>query len=117
MLAREALLFTFIEYYVDKFKNEPELLYIQKIAYVISWNIWQMDGLKGVIPNSCISNVQENENIFGNLEVNIILCNGCKLKKINEHNGVYCEIIDWKENDPLKGEKGLKIRFIDLLKN
>lgn len=117
LLAREALLYTFIEYYVEKFKMEPELHYIQNIAYIISWNIWQMDGLKGVVPNSCNNNSQEIINLFGNSEMNIVTCKGCDLKNINKHNGIYSTIINWKEKDISTGEKGLKIRFIDLLKN
>ena len=46
LLAREALLFTFLDYYRAKFGEEPLLKYIQYIAYIISWNVWQMDGLK-----------------------------------------------------------------------
>ena len=46
LLAREALLFTFLEYYRAKFGEEPLLKSIQYIAYIISWNVWQMDGLK-----------------------------------------------------------------------
>lgn len=117
LLAREALLFTFIEYYNDKFKSEPELINIQKIANTISWNIWQMDGLKGVIPNSCNDDTQENKNLFGVSEMNNVTCKGCELKNINKHNGIYSTIMDWKESDPITGEKGLKIRFIDLLNN
>lgn len=54
ILAREALLYTFIDYFRAKFGKDPLLKSLQNIAEVISWNIWQMDGLKGVIPNSCI---------------------------------------------------------------
>ena len=46
LLARESLLFTFIDYYMAKFNKEPLLKSIQYIAYIVSWNIWQMDGLK-----------------------------------------------------------------------
>jgi hypothetical protein len=116
LLAREALLFSFIEYFVDKFKIEPELHYIKNIAHIISWNIWQMDGLKGVIPNSCNSNLLESKNLFGDSEMNKVTCKGCELKNINKHNGIYSTIINWKEKDTTTGERGLKIRFIDLLK-
>lgn len=44
--AREALLFTFLDYYKAKFGEDPLLKSIQYIAYIISWNVWQMDGLK-----------------------------------------------------------------------
>ena len=46
LLARESLLFTFIDYYRAKFNEEPLLKSIQYIAYIVSWNVWQMDGLK-----------------------------------------------------------------------
>lgn len=46
LLAREALLFTFLDYYRAKFGEDPMLKSIQYIAYIISWNVWQMDGLK-----------------------------------------------------------------------
>lgn len=46
LLAREALLFTFLDYYKAKFGEDPLLKSIQYIAYIISWNLWQMDGLK-----------------------------------------------------------------------
>ena len=45
LLAREALLFTFLDYYRAKFGEEPLLKSIQYIAYIISWNVSQMDGL------------------------------------------------------------------------
>lgn len=54
LLARENLLRSFIDYYIDKFDNFPIVKYLLEIAEIISWNIWQMDGLKYVVPNSCI---------------------------------------------------------------
>src|SRR5690606_26057304 len=62
LLARESLLVTFIENYKLKFDEEPLLKSIKYIAYIISWNVWQMDGLKGVIPNSCGVRTVETEN-------------------------------------------------------
>lgn len=50
LLARESLLFTFLDFYKAKFQEEPLLKSIQFIAYIISWNIWQMDGLKFCLP-------------------------------------------------------------------
>ena len=52
LLARESLLFTFIDNYRAKFNKEPLLKSIKYIAYIISWNIWQMDGLKYSPPGS-----------------------------------------------------------------
>ena len=53
LLAREALLISFAEYYYAKFGKMPLAKSMLYIAYIISWNVWQMDGLKGVVPDSC----------------------------------------------------------------
>ena len=50
LLARESLLYTFIDYYQSKFGERPTEANILKIAEIISWNLWQMDGLKYGIP-------------------------------------------------------------------
>lgn len=117
LLARESLLYTFIEYYLDKFGNEPNSNDIIEIANIISWNIWQMDGLKGVIPKSCKSKEHENENLFGTSITSSTSCIGCKTKNIKKHNGIYCEIIDWNKEKNIPIQNELKIRFIDLIQN
>jgi hypothetical protein len=53
LIARENLLYTFIDYYEDKFKETPSIELQKEIAEIIVWNIFQMDGLKYVIPMSC----------------------------------------------------------------
>ena len=109
LLAREALLWTFIEYYQEKFHKAPLLKSINFIAYIISWNLWQMDGLKGVVPDSCRNGVMEKElTLFGEQE-KLVNCTGCQQDDIRKHNGQYCLIRDWKNDKK-------KIRFIDLLK-
>lgn len=110
ILAREALLYTFIDYYHAKFGKEPQLKSIQYIAYIISWNIWQMDGLKGVIPDTCGERREKVNRIFGEEEI-VTVCQGCKNDNIRTHNGTYALIKDWGAK---KGKD--KIRFIDLIK-
>mgnify|MGYP000191612100 CR=1 FL=1 len=109
LLARESLLFTFIDNYRYKFNHEPLPKSIQEIAEIISWNVWQMDGLKGVVPFSCGEIKTKIVNLFGEEETENSFCKGCLSGNILEHNGIYCLIMDWLE--------GKKIRFIDLLKN
>ena len=116
LLARESMLITFIENYQYKFGKKPLLKSIQYIAYIISWNVWQMDGLKGVIPNSCNNKIIKNKNLWGETEITKISCEGCKKDDIYKHNGIYCLIKDWKNKDLKTGKKGRKIRFVDLLK-
>ncbi|MBV6474359.1 MAG: hypothetical protein JPMHGGIA_02665 [Saprospiraceae bacterium] len=115
LLAREAMLITFIENYTHKFEKEPLLKSIQNIANIISWNVWQMDGLKGVVPDSCTDAVKEHSDLFGNTLNEIVKCNGCKSQNILTHNGKYCKIMDWNEKDVETGSMGKAIKFIDLL--
>lgn len=118
LLAREAMLITFIENYTFKFGKEPLLKSIQYIAYIISWNVWQMDGLKGVIPNSCYETITNNTlDMFVESKNITTECEGCLKGNINKHNGTYCSIKDWGNKDAETGKKSRKIKFIDLFKN
>lgn len=110
LIAREAMLITFIEYYEQKFGKQPLLKSLNYIAYIISWNVWQMDGLKGVVPDSCADKVQIEQSLFDGPIETVIPCEGCTKDDIRRHNGTYCLIRDWT-----KGKKET-IRFIDLIK-
>lgn len=101
LLAREALLITFIENFTHKFETEPTLKTIQNIAQIISWNIWQMDGLKGIIPNSCKDEIIEIPDFF-EIRTEIKKCKGCETQNIKSHNGTYCNIMDWDIEKPIK---------------
>ncbi|MDA3890068.1 MAG: restriction endonuclease subunit M [Salinivirgaceae bacterium] len=115
LIAREAMLVTFIENYKQQFGKEPLLKSIQFIAYIISWNVWQMDGLKGVIPNSCGHKTEISLNHFGETETKHTFCEGCEKENIYKHNGTYCLIKDWSNKDIETGKKGRRIRFVDLI--
>jgi hypothetical protein len=106
---------TFIENFKQKFDKEPFLKDIECIADLISWNVWQMDGFKGVIPDSCTDVIKVYEDLFGNKSEEIQECKGCKTNNILSHNGVYCIIMNWIEKDPVTRIIGRTIRFVDLL--
>jgi hypothetical protein len=50
LLARENLLYTYRDYYFAKWRDEPLYGLFEEIATIISYNVFQMDGLKYVIP-------------------------------------------------------------------
>jgi len=107
-IARENILKSFIGYYYNMFNELLNIDLIIKISEIISWNIWQMDGVKCVIPNSCKKKRVISENLFGEKEIINLGCKGCEKKEIFHHNGIYAKIMDW--------EKNKKIRFVDLIR-
>lgn len=107
LLAREAILISVMEYYQAKFGRPPLLRSLLYFAYIISWNVWQMDGLRGVIPCSCGLR-RSAPDLWGN--TTDIPCPGCRGEGILLHNGIYCQIRDWKKKK-LRGQ----LRFVDLL--
>lgn len=108
VLAREALVYTFLDFYQAKFGTKPQKTKVRRIAEIISWNLWQMDGLKCVIPGSCYNKVTKEYTLFGEEIEYVEQCEGCATDNIYRHNGIYCRIKDW--------EKKKTVRFVDLLK-
>ena len=101
LIARENLLYTFMDYYIDRFKEEPNINELKEIANIISWNIFQMDGLKFVIPNSCKNDVEINYTLFGEEKIENE-CLGCKKNNNKLHNGIYVKIMNWNTNKQMK---------------
>jgi len=99
LMARENILFTFLDYYSQRFTMMPPKDLTMQIADIISWNIWQMDGLKLVVPFSCHDVLQqENPSLFADFsdsEPKILPCEGCQKGQLDCHNGQYCKIKDW----------------------
>lgn len=118
LIARENLLYTFIDYYNSKFPNsqinlESELStdaheILSEIAEIISWNIFQMDGLRYVIPMSCkhtneiISEAPGLLKILGEQDVvKKQVCEGCLKSDPKLHNGKKVKVMDWETGKPV----------------
>ena len=50
LIARINMLMSFCEYHEDRWNKSPDATLLRKIANIIAWNVWQMDGLKGLTP-------------------------------------------------------------------
>lgn len=50
LIGRINLLITFVDYMIEKWNEQPTTDELRKIANIIAWNLWQMDGLSGCIP-------------------------------------------------------------------
>ena len=69
-------------------------------------NIFQMDGMKYVVPFSCKNQKNVTVTLFGKEEEEIE-CMGCKKGYADQHNGIYCKVKDWNT--------GKTMKFIDLI--
>lgn len=117
LLAREALLYTFIENYIEKFnekgtdgqifvENVPDKKSIIGIARIISWNLWQMDGIKMVVPDSCEKVFTVG--LFGDEEKQV--CQACMKGDSIGHIGVHCLIRDWNLTKAQAEKNGWKLK-------
>ncbi|MGG3272573.1 hypothetical protein ABEP16_27215 [Priestia aryabhattai] len=88
LLARENLLYTFIDNMQYKFGNKPTLEQLKKIANIISWNIWQMDGLTLTSPFSEAKPAFVQISIFDMEE--------------EKGNPIPSKIFDWRSNYSLE---------------
>ena len=109
-VARENLLVTYVDNFKERFHKNPNEKLLKEIAEIISWNIWQMDGLKLVVPFTChkekIDGIQLS--LFDDIpQQEYEECNGCVTDNPKDHNGKRCKIMDW--------EKGKAILYIKLL--
>ena len=97
LLARENLLYTFIEYYQERMKKYPSLLQIKKVANIVAWNIWQMNGITMTAPFSLAETVYKQISIFDLLEIE-----NTEEKPEPESDEIPCRIFDWRSNKSIE---------------
>ena len=93
LLARENLLATFEDYFLAKTGNQPRLEQKKEIATIISYNVFQMDGLKKISPYSAKQEQAQQLSLFSDeLEV----------QEVEESK---TQIKDWKKNKMIGFER------------
>jgi hypothetical protein len=82
LLARENMLFSLFDYYQFKFGKDKELPieYVREIANIISWNLWQMDGITLQVIYTPGPR-KEYDTLF------------------EENNDTFCKIMDWDKGE------------------
>lgn len=99
LLARENLLYTYIENYVSKWQIYPDEKLLEKIAVIISYNIFQMDGLKYIIPLS-----EKKERVYSE---QLSLFNVPEPKRWIIRKGIRVKVMDWEKNKMEFFDKGI----------
>ena len=89
LLARENLLFTFVDHYEARFGSTPAFSMLQEFAEIISWNLWQMDGLTYRIPREKQEEAPQTQlELFSEAP--------------SEAPAPYCVIKDWQKEKAIK---------------
>ncbi|MEY8484729.1 restriction endonuclease subunit M [Lachnospiraceae bacterium 48-21] len=94
LIARVNLLMTYDEYLQEYWNRKPTMNELKKLINIITWNIWQMDGLKGTIPYSKAEEQYRQMTLF---EVY-----GMQTEKKSENKQPLCRIYDWRGDKSLE---------------
>ena len=89
LLARENMLYTFVDYYEERFGAAPDITLLQDFAEIISWNLWQMDGLSYSIPQEKTEEPQPTQFSFFD-------------EAPAEAPPPFCIIKDWQKGETIK---------------
>ena len=87
LIARINLLLTFADYLEDRWHREPTIKELKKLANIIVWNLWQMDGITGTVPYGKPKTIMQQQNLFFDYEQGI---------NDMEPETVDCKIHDWR---------------------
>lgn len=108
LIARINLLMTFEDYLKAKWRRVPTRKEYERLIKIITWNLWQMDGLTGRIPY-CHRDGYEPMNLFQSVEEPL-------QEEINFQPR--CRIYDWRRGNSLEyldvntGGRNMKFDFI-----
>lgn len=112
LIARVNILCSVEEQMFHRWRQRPDKAWLEKLCNVISWNLWQMDGIRGCVPVpprpteeqlSLFPPLHEQTNLFGEME----------------EQEIPCRLYDWRGDRCIsyttlreKGTKAMKFDFI-----
>jgi len=102
LLARENLLYTYRDYYIDKWGDPPIYGLFKDIAKIISYNIFQMDGLTYTIPLS------EKRERVQNYQLSLFDFDGPEKEEWTIVPGKRVKIMNWDTNKMEFFDRGIK---------
>lgn len=93
LIARINMLYTYVDYYQKKWNKKPSKKQLKKIADIVCWNIWQMDGLKGTVPGGRLADVAIQPSMDDYFE---------EKELVNPYNDIPSMIYDWENKQIVK---------------
>ena len=93
LIARINIILTFVENYFNKWNENPDIKLLTHLANIVSWNLWQMDGLKDTIPLG--KPVEEFH------QISLFEFMGEEVEEEEEQKAVPCKIYNWRSNESI----------------
>ena len=94
LIARINLLVTFVDYMQDRWGRVPTDTELRKIANVIVWNLWQMDGMTGTVPFGKPKEQYHQYSLFDFVVAD-------KANDVERQPDKECRIYDWRRDRSL----------------
>lgn len=97
LIARVNILMTFVEYYEDRWGGRLKDAWLKKIANIIAWNFWQMDGLTGTVPMGKLGADPEEP-----AQISMFDIVQEADRPIEKQKTPPCKVYDWRANESLQ---------------
>ena len=111
LIARVNLLMTFEEYLWERWRRKPTFSEYGKLITVIVWNVWQMDGLHGIIPYSTAEEEFQQFNLFEFLDGMSEPDEENKQPRCRVYNWLGGGIVEYSAL-PTRGKRAMKFDFV-----
>ena len=99
LIARINLLVTFCDYLEERWQRKATDSELKKIANIIAWNLWQMDGLKDTVPLGVPGEEFHQFSLFGDEEPVDLEADSCKIYNHRSSNSLlFADIKEGKSN-------------------
>ena len=96
LIARINLLITFVDYMQDRWERIATDVELKKIANIIAWNFWQMDGITDAIPFCGEIEEYHQFSLF-----DFVTDDKSEKQRDEKSRKVYCWIYDWRSGRSL----------------
>lgn len=110
LIARVNVLMTFMEHLKERWKQDAPLSVYQTLIKIITWNLWQMDGLTGMTPYANPEDYTYQEDLFKG--------NYVDLWAEKRNSTLLCKTYDWRRDNSKvyiyakEGDRPMKFDFV-----